>query len=137
MNKFFRQILLDRRHNMCLNKVHKTFEGKDQKEVIGYKVFYASDIGLVFEIQTLNGSYEVKRGRWIKTRRTKPVNFRKSVTYVPGFHVFATKAGATSRRNGSNSKTIVRVKGRGLLAVGGQYGRKVLVFRELFVPKAA
>ena len=123
---------------MCLDtvirKLKRPSRGKVQE---GWKTFdfITGKKGvkdLQFEFFPLEGKYKVPIGKWLKaTVNTVTYCVDKSSggysTYASGFHIYTEKPAKIGRA--------VKVKYRGAQVFGRQDGLKVVVAREMYVPR--
>ncbi len=122
---------------MCLSKVSRKFAGKGRKVYTVYKLFEFNEMGnyLLFPWFPYCDNYIVPTNKWIEdfTNYTIFVNGDYYNEYSSGFHCFATTK-EVSKIFGSHYR-LLKIKARKLVAVGTQRTKKVMVFKEIYVPK--
>lgn len=78
----------------------------------------------------------LSRKKWLKADGlSRKIYIRDHVSYPQGFHFFFTQYGARKYRDGCNAAAAIKqVRVRGIHTIGTDYGCRVGVARELFVP---
>jgi len=113
---------------MCLDKL-QNFKIKSN---IGYKEFSQKDDGHL-DFENFGNKKRIPIGKWIneKDYRTREDRFIKKVfagkgdgQYELGFHFFLRQDTYGNRR---------KIKFRGILAKGYQYGERVIVAKEIYI----
>lgn len=98
----------------------------------GWKVFQRGSRHLYSEIQGSGAPYEI--GEWYEAYDLDEIR----PGYLPGFHVFTTKADALLWYSGP-SEVVRRVRWRHRLATGTQGWRgkklRIVVVKEIMIPK--
>ena len=130
---------------MCLDtigNIYKPFKPDKAKFHYGWKVFeYDTDNdAYLFDNHSLGNSWDVPLNKWIvaKGKRIHGETETGGRYYPAGFHVFTDYddcllwIGGITRYD---EFKIVRVKYRKVVAAGSQSGLKVIVAKEMYVPK--
>jgi hypothetical protein len=127
---------------VCLTIVSKRHRRPYKGEGVGYKVFDADNGRLHFMYYPLKGIDPFKptkqkelvapRGRWLRSVEG-PVYMDNGEVYKSGFHVYTGDyAKAIINVDGDGA---VKVKYRGVKAVGEQNGHRTIVVDEIFIPR--
>ncbi len=127
---------------MCLSHVHKWYKGTSKKVYEVFKVFQTCDEGrLRFEYFSLSGQRiedygnpAVPRRKWLTAKTVQINGSQCDGEYPSGFHCFVHEGSAGSWKGADGGLIVIRVKAKGLLAVGTQGGRDVFVFKHIWVP---
>lgn len=115
---------------MCLAKVIRATRSPKRSPIRWvWKVFG----GIGGELHSpLYGNRSYKRGKWIQDPRS--INGMIRDSYPPGFHCFLRRKDAEPMLEWAGTQ-IVRIKARLIVAEGIQDEAKVIVAREIFIPK--
>ena len=125
---------------MCLQRLDD-FNVKLNKDDIGsgWKVFVDGNCG------KLHGEYhnsgERPTNKWLNEKQFRGMGFtnprwKKIMSRYPfGWHIFPRKEDAVKWICGSFTKVIKKVKFRNVVATGYQIGYKVIVAKEIYIPK--
>lgn len=79
-------------------------------------------------------------GKWLKEdcfrpRKKKEKYWLGSIYYEHGWHIFLTRKGAETWSEASDDTSVVKVKFRHSVQHGHILGNKVVVAKEIFIPK--
>jgi hypothetical protein len=119
---------------MCMSSVDEIYKPPSREWTTAWKAFLHGRTGdLLFPCNYYRGSRSVPRGKWITASNGSIRDGYGQVFYPTGFHVFTTRQDARGFLGGTRG--ILRVKIRNVVARGSQDGLKVLVAREMLVPR--
>ena len=110
---------------MCLDIVGKTLKGRSKTVKVGYKVFSGNAANPSFKFRSLNNRFLVPMSEWLTAHSIDLDG------YLSGFHIFIKRADAAQYRQG----VVLKVKYKGVLAIGRQEVFKTVVAKHMYVPK--
>jgi len=113
---------------MCLSKIYETYESPSSLIQDGMKEFTGYEPNLEFQNMNLRGAREVPLDTWIKAE-VQSIKAGDSKYYETGFHVYEDDP---KKKHGSKFR---RVYVRFITCRGEQDGKKVLIAREMYVPR--
>ena len=111
---------------MCMTKVNKRFEDDNDNIVTGYQ--FKEEYSKGVYIGLTQDYPRMKVNRWSKKRETKGIEMERTFDYRLGFHIYANKKDVKQNTSGwilSDVTKIVKVQGKGILAVGKNDNRNI------------
>lgn len=124
---------------MCLDTVTKRYKRPQTKTVTGYKMFDMEFGQLLLPYYAQDGYRGVATDTWLKSTEEsirfhwRSTNSDPDAYYPSGFHVFRSKQDAERRADGL--RKVMKVRVRGVVALGTECRKDVIVAREMYVPK--
>jgi hypothetical protein len=112
---------------MCLSHVSETYDHPSTLIMDGWKDIDQRKPRLQF---TVKGKSDIPFDKWITATNEhapKGIKADDGNVYEPGFHVYADEKEL-------NGKTYQRVFVRGVLCVGKQDGKTVIIAKEMYMP---